>query len=1141
VDTLGVNDATNISNYVLTGPSSNAITYAAAVMSDPQAIDITVAAPLVAGTWTIDCSVNIQMATGRPLQSPRSMNFVVTFVTGAEPLVSGVVTDSCFEIIKKHSNPSAFKGTVWDALRAGLAAGDALIVDTVQKAFDQLFTSTASGKYLDRKAADRGLRRPTSIGMSDELFRDLVNKFTSSKVTQESILEILEVFYGPDAVRGYADTTVNEPYVLEDGQYLDINLDGRDDFRVLFNESDFAQITQAQAIEVAAVITAAFRNQGNNSAYAASIVDTSTNDNKVRIYSGSKGLSSSVTITGGWAQTGLLFPTPLLTYVGDIDSSDAYDWVIDHPDQNSTRFTLELDTFGYTPLIDLSTVQEGDYVAIQEYASQVTNSDCVSDISSVDIAFTISGGLPTTILSQSFTIDEYIDFTGIARQLSTLAYRFYRPTKNTIQRNDRRTVVVSQHNGQADIVIPATSQAVNRTEDSGAYLPANTELSVSSIYRNVDGLVTVTTSTNHGMVVGDRFQIEGASGSLDDLPTLIPYQPPGVIEWSEASIFADVPTPDTIPTVIWHTLTELPNGTVLKAGGGYGPSYSDTTGIFGVGDFTDIDGRIRKQITWSVGPPLEYGAAPYPLKNHAATLMLNTNKVLFSGGIVAGPTSVNTTFFLDTNTLVYSDGPNMSTVRYDHQSISLDSGLILIIGGHETYGVSSTNTCDLYNPTTNGIVPGGAMIYARGNFASVKLSDGRVLVAGGYNITASEFTADCEIYDPSTDTWTQTGRMAYSRIVHELVLLPNDRVLCIGGFGHPVCMPGASAEISSVEMWDPVSEKWTPVCTMPFGRQYPLCHLLPSGKVLVSFGYSTVTNVYPSHFIDTLDDFKVSSGPTYDAGTHDSIMYVPKGLLLSNDTVLFNGGIPGATDDGPTALFVQGSDQLLVGGLNGEFAVKGTPTATSFTYETLDYPFYTKNTSSEATVLPVAAPAANDSPFIYDIDEGVSVTSSESALTQSLAAGQQYAVLGVADSSVFPDEEGYLCVNFGYANATYPIPYLGRYSSTGLIIDYRFVFPYDVDSGAIVSLMNQREAYVPDSDTTGEFWLTSSPSGRVVAIDIVEQAMAGGIEINSEVVYPGDKGLGGYGLPTTGAKISEIVEVFGGNTLDEEIAEAHDE
>jgi len=308
VDEDDADDALNPTNYELSGPDSNYVVGVATVDDDRQSVDIYLAAPLAVGTWELTVA-NIESDEASALVAPTSMEFSVTFTLTTDPLGHGAVNEEQANILRKFLNP-ALKGTGWDSMIAALASGDQRNADNARLAFDQLFMSTASGLYLDRRASDEGISRPRGVNMSDDLFRKLAISQKNGKLTQKSILDVLEVFYGRDATRAYSDTAVAETFALQDEDELVILFEERNTVRVRFEREHFSRIGLATSLEVAAAITRACREAGN-AAFAVSYPDSTTGEPKVRIYSGTLGLTSSIRIVGGRGNTVLLFPDPL--------------------------------------------------------------------------------------------------------------------------------------------------------------------------------------------------------------------------------------------------------------------------------------------------------------------------------------------------------------------------------------------------------------------------------------------------------------------------------------------------------------------------------------------------------------------------------------------------------------------------------------------------------------------------------------------------------------------------------------------------------------------------------------------------------------------------------------------------------------
>lgn len=303
-------DALNPDNYTLSGPNLNYVIGCATVDGDRQSIDLYLAAPLEIGAWELTVE-NIVEDSSESLMDPTTLPFDVTFTLTVDPLGHGAVNEEHENIIRKFLNP-ALKGKGWTSMISALASADQQNSDNARLAFDQLFLSSAKELYLDRRGSDEGIERPKGVNMSDDLFRKLAITLKNGKLTQKAILDVLEVFYGLNATRAYSETLAADTYALQDEFELAILFEERNTVTVVFYREHFARIGMATAQEVAAAISRACRDAGN-AAYAIAFKDPVTGENKVRIYSGTLGLASSIRIVGGQGNTVLLFPDPLFT------------------------------------------------------------------------------------------------------------------------------------------------------------------------------------------------------------------------------------------------------------------------------------------------------------------------------------------------------------------------------------------------------------------------------------------------------------------------------------------------------------------------------------------------------------------------------------------------------------------------------------------------------------------------------------------------------------------------------------------------------------------------------------------------------------------------------------------------------------
>ncbi len=727
---VGVSDALNPANYAFSGPGPYSIVSVQPVSGSSLLFDIVFASALTVGTWVVTVS-SVQTPANNPLTSPTAAQFQVTSTASLAPLSGGAEDDDAEKIIRKHLS-TALKGPNWDALIKALSVGDDINWSNARAAFDQLFVTTASGIYLERKAADNGLLKPIGVGIDDELFRKLAVKTNANKVVHEAIREILEVFYGQDSLRAFVECELDEKYNLS-GNVLDLTwiLDEKEEFSHTFVNEEFGASSTAKAIEVAFALTKVMKDAGSKG-FASAYLSPVTGKNRVRIYSGSLGLGSFVRVTGGTAQNVLRFPTLLSTYSGVVSG---YSWVYSHPDATTTRISLT----ATNPLIDISDVQEGDYVIMGEDANTgITGSFTIKAVSTV--------WNTATNVTQTFDI-EYIAYTGSATQDSNSAYVFYRPTRNSTVAAGGRTVVVAQtQNGQIDISIPATTQVVSRGPNQALYGRVNATLDIVRLVRDAAGVVTITTAAPHGLSVGQQVQ-------LDDvvLSPGIPFITPGTgttyptsfgYAASPVSIVADSQTP---PVVIGEdaAVAVLSNGQVLFAGGnsraagtiistngfqssGAGASIQDANRyVFGatstITDATESDGATRSSHTWVSTADMNF------VREHAAGSAYLTGAIV-SGGMVQTPFAVLNTaeqYQLDS---VWLNLPTMASPRCGHQQVTLPSGFVMVVGGAKSEGTAVATT-EVYNGTSWSA--GATMNIARTDFQLVKLSNGDLMAIGG--------------------------------------------------------------------------------------------------------------------------------------------------------------------------------------------------------------------------------------------------------------------------------------------------------------------------------------------------------------------------------------------------------------------------
>jgi len=1116
-------DGTNPSNYAISGPAFNYVTSVVPVSDDTESVDVFLVAALAVGQWTLTVS-SIQADTGEDLSSPTSLSFNVVLTPSQTPVTGGAVNDSVFNVLRRFLNPT-LKGPAWDSTLKALAAGDEINWNNAKLALDQLYLSTASGPYLVKRAGDQGIQKPVDVEMSDDLFRQLALIQKNKKLTQESLLEILGVFYGQDAVRASIDSEVVEPFPLEDGDDLQILFDGKDTLLVTFQQDQFARIGEATCDEVVAAITRDLHLTGSQ-AYAATVTDPITNEKVVRVYSGRLGISSSVQIIGGRGQTKLRFPTSLYTETG-VSPFAIWDMDTSPITPGNIRFVL------LSGIYDLNLLQAGDLVYIYGCgAVTVGNTRGVFEVQTVSVSYDVLGNKV-----QWFEITNPAGTPALAVEQTLFTdIMFFRPLRRTVY-DAPRHVVVAQTESVVDIVVDATTEAVKRAPGQAAYAQEADSMTASLIRV---GTTVTATSTAHGLQVGDRVIVDGAV-STGARPVVTPGTPSPDFSsniatgTTDLSIASDASAAGTFEGG-YHKVVRTAEGFLMTIGGSDNGSPITHPVLFEVLGETDVGGR-QQTYKWTNLTTITFTTKPVDV----GVSVLSDGRILATGGASDATSGASETNAWDL--ITYTRSPpvtsktsgTMPTAFADHGQTTLGDGRVLVSGGWAGTFATPVNNAYTFSPTALTWTSRAAMVQTRKTFKLTTLANGNAIAIGGLTAAGAALNT-CEIYDQVGNTWSATGPMTYARYAYGRITLPDGRIVVAGGYGYNPTQSATPVILNTCEIYDPQTGFWQMLPPMTVAREYPSLHYIASRNAVVvtgGLGDTAIESLYLPTMKWSVSAAALTSGFGRSAAGVAGI-----------DTILVSGGVNnGGTSTKSNFVVLMGEETFRSGGFNREVGVTSVPTANTFTFET-DTSGY--SVVSAATITPVAAPSAPEGvpgPFSFDVKEGLAATDVESSVVGELVEGQRYQTLTLSDASEFPDAVGYLAFNFGYDGVVGPVKYLGKLSSTQLILDAGFKFTNTVQAGSTVTLLSGRAPFVPPAaDNAGAFYLTGSAAGRIAALSIIADTVAAGVQVSETINYPGDRGLGNEGKPASGsAKLSDAVYVWGGDRPDSEIDTARSE
>jgi ABC-type transporter MlaC component len=344
-----------------------------------------------------------------------------------------------------------------------------------------------------------------------------------------------------------------------------------------------------------------------------------------------------------------------------------------------------------------------------------------------------------------------------------------------------------------------------------------------------------------------------------------------------------------------HTVTALPNGLVMIAGG-----YNNTDSLKTV--------EIYNPETGTITPARNMNSARM---DHTATLLAN-GQVLIAGGR-NGSVAVNTIEIYNPATGTFTTEPTTSLGRVGHSATLLPNGKVLIAGGGNNNKYVAT--AELYDPEMRNVSAISSIVTPRNGHTATLMPNGKVLLVGGINGTAYITTA--EVFDPITGVFSAVGQLNTSRFAHTASLLEDGRLLIAGGRNE-------SGIVNSSEIFDPVTGIFTATETMSSARADHTSSLMPDGTVLIAGGRNALG------YLNTAEVYDPEIGTFTPTSNMTSIRDISSANLLPNGKVLLAGGWDGVSAASSAELFdpelIQAKYRLLLNTVGkGEGSVNFAP------------------------------------------------------------------------------------------------------------------------------------------------------------------------------------------------------------------------
>ena len=473
--------------------------------------------------------------------------------------------------IHDHLNPY-FNSRVnpnWKAIVETIGQSDQNIADLIEAVRQQFFTATANGEYLNRLGANVNVVRPPVVGMDDPTLRTYIPVLAySPKQVKTIISDLLNIFFFSNATTSNISSTQAQPYLLKDGWELTYTVDNEYTENIVFYASDFSNIAAATAEEIASAI-----NRQAQKSFAVAVNNRILKEYQVQIFTNTIGSSGSLTTEGGRANIALQMPGTVvgagsgpstiwnITKIGDtmtfayiggsqigLSNVQAGDLVVIDMPGNGGTFTvnsvdLSGNSFTFNNLLGTAGVFDhgadpGFYVRFQKPTTSVVweqdTRAIVWEVNPGEIAIEMPSTPPVLRRSQIGaghfnglvdTMTAYNSNTSISINDASewpsagqfILDPFYQVQSHILTAIEDSTSVLDV-DGRFDAVSQKytyTSKSGNTINGISPPLPAAagiTEGAITSITRDNQDLVSVVTSTTHGMSVGSSVYVYGTTG-----------------------------------------------------------------------------------------------------------------------------------------------------------------------------------------------------------------------------------------------------------------------------------------------------------------------------------------------------------------------------------------------------------------------------------------------------------------------------------------------------------------------------------------------------------------------------------------------------------------------------------------------------
>lgn len=273
-------------------------------------------------------------------------------------------------------------------------------------------------------------------------------------------------------------------------------------------------------------------------------------------------------------------------------------------------------------------------------------------------------------------------------------------------------------------------------------------------------------------------------------------------------------------------------------------------------------------------------------RHYFTATLLNNGQVLVAGGTHRGAAALAESELYNPATGNFTITGSLNTARHGHTATLLNNGKVLIAGGVDASN-TALSSAELYDPTAGTFTPTGSSACAC-RYAATLLPTGKVLFTGGFD--GNNAVSTSELYDPTSGTFSGTGSLNVARAGPSATLLGNGKVLVAGGVFYTGVIPFTAVPhyLASAELYDPTSGTFTLTGSLHTARSGQSATLLKSGTVLLAAGQND--NTQNSGYLSSAELYNPSTGKFTVTGSLNTPRFLHTAHLLGSGQVLIVAG-----------------------------------------------------------------------------------------------------------------------------------------------------------------------------------------------------------------------------------------------------------